>query len=296
MANQIGKIIGKRKYEALKALDLENITDETLEAFNLQFKNLTVAEALKMIKEYETEYSHDESYKKNVAEYFKKINQPKEKKEVKIMTKEWLWNRFSFFFKKLEGVEFSKNPESLENIKPLIYYFIGDFETFKNCKNVSKKSEPSFKKGLLIIGGYGNGKTSSMRALEHSLKGTNISFKGYSANKVVSMYEACQNQFDKDEFFKSVLSGIRYFDDVLTESEASNFGKKNLFKDILEERNHLKRRTFITCNYAEGADINSENIIDVSLEQFGIKYGSRVYDRIFSDFTIIEFKGKSFRK
>jgi DNA replication protein DnaC len=296
MAEQIGKLIGKRKYQALKALDLENLTDETLEAFNLQFKNITVAQALKMIEAYETEYTTAEDYKKTVSEYFKKINQPKEKQEVKIMTKEWLWNNFSHHYLKNEGVNYSQDQDSIENIKPIIYYFIGDFENFQKCINVSKLSIPSFEKGLLIIGGYGNGKTSVMRAIELSLRNTNVAFKGYSANKIVSMYEACQNNFDKEEFYKTVLRGVRYFDDVLTEADASNYGKKTLFKDILEERNHLKRRTYITCNYAEGIDIKSENLLEVSLEQFATKYGSRVYDRLFSDFNIIEFKGKSFRR
>ncbi len=296
MAEQIGKLIGKRKYEALKALDLENLTDDTLEAFNLQFKNITVGEALKMISAYEQEYSTAEDYKKTVSEYFKKINAPQEQREIKIITKEWLWKNFSHHFLKNEGVNYSQDPDSLENIKPIIYYFIGDFENFKECRNVSGLSVPSMKKGLLIIGGYGNGKTSVMRAMEASLRKTNVNFKGYSANKIVSMYEACQNQFDKDEFYNTVLKGTRYFDDVLTEADASNYGKKTLFKDILEERNHRKKRTYITCNYAEGVDIKSDNLLDVSLEQFATKYGSRVYDRLFSDFNIIEFKGKSFRR
>jgi len=207
------------------------------------------------------------------------------------MTKDWLWKRFNHFYKQNEGVAYSKDKTSLENLKPIVYYFIGDLQKFKQCDHVSNISEPSLKKGLLIIGGYGNGKTSVMRAMENSLKRTNVTFKGHTSNEVVTMYEVCKNSFDKEDLNRQMKTGTLYFDDVLTERDASNYGKINLFKEILEERYNRNKKTYITCNYQEGSD----NLED-GLSQFGEKYGSRVYDRLFSMFNIIEFKGKSFRK
>lgn len=292
MAQQVGKIIGRRKYEALKVLDLENLTDDTLEAFNLQFKNLTVGEALKLIKDYESDKSNYIPNKKEIQEYWKRVYSEPEKKELPYMTKEWLWKMFTHNFLRNEKTEFSQDKNSLENIKPLVYYFIGDEDEFKKCANVSGISEPSLKKGLLIIGGYGNGKTSIMRAFEKSLLKTNIRFKGYTANEAVNMFEACTTPEEKDDFYRNMKRGTLYFDDVLTEREASNYGKSDLFKEILEERYNRRKRTYITCNYKDGTN----NDLKQGIEQFGQRYGSRVYDRIFDMFNIIEFKGKSFRK
>lgn len=290
---QIGKLIGKRKYEALKALDLENLSDDSLKAFNLQFKNLTVGEALKMIKDFEKKYTHlSNDSAKSVSEYFEKINQPKEKKETKELDKDFLWKLFSKNYFLNQGVEYSKDNVSIENLKPLIYYFIGDLENFKKCKNVSSLSEPSLRKGLLIIGGYGNGKTSVMKSFEKSFKKSNIVFRSYTTNELVMMFEAISSQFDKDLFYKELRSGTMYFDDVLSERDASNFGKVNIMKDVLEERYNKNLRTYITCNYRPEANGDLEQ----GLSQFGERYGSRVFDRLFSMFNIVEFKGKSYRK
>lgn len=291
MAKQPEKIIGRKKYEALKALDLENITDETIYAFELQFKGLSIAEGLKMIKSYE-EKSPTAINHKSIAEYSKKLkSEPKEPKKIE-MTKEWLWKEFSINFRAINKKPFEQNSDSIENIKPLIFYFIGDLDNFKQCKNVSDVSEPSLSKGLLIIGGYGNGKTAIMAALEKTLSVSNIRFKGYTTNQIVNLYEACSSPVEKEEFYRKMKTGTLYFDDVLTEREASNFGKNDVIKEILEERYSRQKRTYISLNYLDG----SGNDLEIGLQQIGQRYGSRLYDRIFDMFNVIEFTGKSFRR
>ena len=280
--------IGRRKYEALKSFDLENLTEESIETFEQNFPGLSVAEALKSIDSFENKNTNIDLEK--VSNYFEEIKKPKEKEKIEL-TKEILWKMFTKAYRLKEGVEYSKEPFSLENLKPLIYYFIGDLKNFKQCDNVSHLSKPSLKKGLLIIGGYGNGKTSVMRAFEQVLKKSNVKFSGYTTNEIVMMFEAIQDNHDKEAFYKKMRSGVRYFDDVLTEREASNFGKVNLMKEIIEERYNKGLKTYITCNYKDDTD----NDLDQGLEQFGERYGSRVYDRLFEMFNIIEFKGKSFR-
>lgn len=294
IANQItGKVIGKRKYEALKALDLENITDETLEAFNLQFNDLTVGEAIKLIKAYEEMFTHATGNSaKKIGKYFDKINQPRPPKEKKLLTKEMLWEIFTKKYAEQNGKKYSRLDDSINNLKPLIYYFIGDLENFSKCENLSQLSEPSFSKGILIIGGYGNGKTSTMKALQASLAHSNVSFRTITANDAVQKFEGLTTQELKDNFWKEMTSGTLYFDDLLTEREANNYGKVNIFKEVLEKREYMKKRTYATCNF----DDQFPNDIEKALEQFAVKYGSRVYDRIFKMFNIIEFKGKSFRK
>lgn len=293
MGEQSGKLIGKRKYEALKALELNDPTEDSIIALELQFPNLTVADALKMISDYEKHISFNSiENNKSVQDYFKEINTPKEMPQPKEMTKEWLWKQFVFFFYRITGKKFIQNDETLENIKPLIYYFIGDFDEFKKCKNVSPLSEPSLSKGLLIIGDYGSGKTSVMQALEKSLQKTNVSFKRYTAHQIVDLYDAMKDEYDRENFENKTQAGTRHFDDLLTEKVASNYGKVDIFQLILEKRYDNNARTYITMNF----DDEFPKDIEKGLDQLARRYGNRVYDRIFAMFNIVVFKGKSFRK
>lgn len=288
------KTIGKNKYRQLKRYNFAEMTTEQMVEFRETHK-ISVAEAEKQIEKYERVFVNSKAnpeFLKAYHEKIKKISENKAKQTVTGMTKEWLYREFVKHFFKNEGISFLKNDDTIENLKPLIYYFIGDFENFKKCKNVHSISNPSLKKGLLIIGDYGNGKTSMMKAFESALRPTNIIFKGFSANEIVKMYEGCENPTDKKEFDRKTLRGTRYFDDILTEREASNYGKSNLFKDIFEERYNKNLRTYITCNYNK----NFIGNVEKGIEQFGVKYGGRVHDRIFEMFNVIHFTGNSFRE
>ena len=283
-------VIGKRKYGFLKSLDLENITEENLDLLEKTSPGLIVSQALRQMSAYEDAGNFIPGNYKTVPK------QEVIEREATTLTKEVLWDLFALSFQKLEGSKFLKNPDSIENIKPLFHYFCGDLENFKKCTNLSLVSKPSLDKGILIIGGYGNGKSTTMNALEMALKTSNIPFKGYSANEVVKMYETCgadpqQNVRDKDEFWKTMLAGTKYFDDVLTERIANNFGKVNLFDEIIQERYKNKKRTYISCNFSDEfpEDVNK------GLLQFGKKYSSQVYDRLFEMFNVVVFKGKSQR-
>jgi len=283
------KIIGKHKYTALKSWNLDKLPDDfNYNLFNEQF-NIPVATGIKLIEAYEEEYIIPQA--KLNHHYFQSL---KNKPAVtpKDLTKQILWQKFTKAFYKNEGVKFESNPNTLENIKPLFYYYLGDLDNFKNCKNVNHISQPSLSKGLLIIGNYGNGKSATFNALETTLRSTNICFKGFTANGVVNMFEACQNPLDKEEFYKIMNYGTRYFDDVKTERTANNYGKAELMKDILEARYINKVRTYITCNFKEGADGD----VELALLEFRDKYGNRVYDRLFEMFNIAVFEGGSFRK
>src|SRR5690606_25060862 len=163
-----------------------------------------VAEAPKSVEIYEERNKKsDIDSTRQVAEYFVKINTPKPSKEKKPLTKEILFNLFDKNYFEQNKVKYSREVDSLENLKPLIYYFIGDYENFKKCENVSKLSVPSFSKGLLLIGGYGNGKTSVMKALQTSLAHTNVSFRTKTANDAVGEFEACPDNEHKEEFWKT---------------------------------------------------------------------------------------------
>jgi DNA replication protein DnaC len=270
--------IGFNRYQFLKGLSFEDLTEEEIA----------------QIKTYEELHQPTAEQIENRKKFVREIMTPKSEKENEFkITAMQLFKLFKEKFLEVNGRPLIKiEGVTIKNLEPLIYYFSKD-ERFFECENLSKLSEPSFEKGLLVIGNFGNGKTSTMITFEkifQNIKG--ISFKGYTANEVVGMFEKCGDDISKKEFERKVNFGTRYFDDVKTERVASNFGKVNLFKDILESRYNNKVKTHITCNFKE----NFEGNIEMALEEFGENYGGRVHDRLFAMFNIIEFKGKSFRK
>jgi hypothetical protein len=278
--NKINVDFGLNRYNFLKSLDEEDLTE------NEKFQ----------IKNYEEIHFQSEEQKENQKKHWEAVRNTVDIPEKKFTKKE-LWNLFLKTFQELHGKEFIYNDEILENIKPIMYYFLKD-ENFFFCPNLSGISAPSFDKGLLIIGNFGNGKTAVMATFEKIFKPIkSVSFKGYSTNEVVNLFEkinATSNDqlITRSEFDKMMNTGKRYFDDVKTERHASNFGKMNLVKDILEVREKNNLLTHITCNFKTGFD----NDIQAGLDEFEEKYGSRLYDRIFKMFNVIEFKGKSFRR
>ena len=242
-----------------------------------------------------------------IIEYTKKVSQPAPKKEYEFKPVELsntFLKTFSLIYKGHKGdpLKFVKNIETKNNILPLIYYFTKDARFF-NCKNVVdhefnysgkiKQSIPSFEKGLLIIGNFGNGKSSSMNVFHRIFSRLdNLKFRQYSANDVIESYENCATPDEKRSFWFQHNKGVIYYDDVRTERIASNYGKTNLFKDIIEKREVRNLKTYITCNFKTG----SPGDVKEALIEFAEKYENRVFDRLFSMFNIIIFTGGSFRK
>jgi DNA replication protein DnaC len=279
-SSSIGNHIGKDEYKALKAKD--ELTEEEMKSVEFY------EELQKKIQEGE---------QKAKEHLLSLVDKDFTAPDVEI-TAEQLYKLYVSEFKLAIGKSFDpKNEEQLNNLLPLIFYFSKD-ERFFECKNLSNLSQPSFEKGLLIIGGYGNGKTTSMLLFEKIFKkAKGITFKGYTTNDVVTMYEACENDASVSEFDKIMKHGKKYFDDLGSEREASRYGKVNLMKEILEARyinrkEDKKMRTYITMNYAE----EYPEDVEKALLFIGKKYGSRMYDRIFEMFNIIQFKGKSLRR
>lgn len=242
----------------------------------------------------------------------------KEKKEPVpglVPDKKTIWKGFLQAFELSEKKPFVQNPDTLANLEPVIKYFARDPEFFK-CLNLvksfnGKQLENSFEKGILIVGDYGNGKTTIMTCLEtlfrqnykiavrdgwDSQKAWNsLRFKGIKSHDLVTDFEILdpkKAEHTKEAFYRK-YSGFRYyFDDLKKEKTASNFGKTEIVREILEKRYDAKAKTFGTCNYQEGMSGNLEQAI----YEFGDRYGGHIYDRIFEMFNIIEFRGKSFRR
>ena len=267
--------IGRHKYNLLKGLKQVNLSQEELV----------------QMQDYEKERGIDEEAKERQAEYFREVHTPKEHKIFKPSAGQIL-NVFSKKFKNQFRKDFIKNENTKSNLSVLLYYFAQDPRFFESDMLRPNLSEPSFEKGLLIVGDFGIGKTAIMDTFSRVLKSTPKRFRSTTANNVVEDYEKCENSSQKTDFWNKLTGGTIYFDDVKTERIANNYGNVNIFKDVIEKRYSSNKLTFITCNYKFGAhgDINQ------ALEEFGQLYGGRVYDRLFAMFNIIEFGGKSFRR
>ena len=268
--------IGRHYYAKLKSMAKSQLTLEQQE----------------QIKSFETPYELTPEQIEAKKEYAKKLFEPLEVLE-NPLEKTVFWNEFIHIYKEYYNKSFQSTEESVENIKPIMRYFLKDEAFFDSSRLYTKINEPSFDKGLLIIGDYGNGKSSIMKTIHLVLQTyPSLSFAYRSANDVVSDFEKCKEAVDKEIFWRNILAGRCFFDDVKTEREASNYGKVNLFKDIIERRYDKKVITHLSCNYHP----EHPNDIEAGLEEFGEMYGGRVYDRLKEQYNIIEFKGQSFRK
>jgi len=281
--------IGRHKYQELKA--------------KLAKDGLLSPDDLLKLESYEANLKStlNEGQKDKISSYYKKLCQPPSEK-TRYFKPDELLKLFIYEFEKREKRKFVRNDDSKNNILPLIYYFTKD-KRFFNCSNIiddkvningrEKQSVPSFDKGLLIIGNFGNGKSSSMDVFHRIFsKYDNLKFGKYPANDVVEYYEGCDYPEDKRMFWERMSKPVIYFDDVKTERIASNYGKANMFKDVIEKREVRKLKTHITCNFKPG---HPDSINDALIE-FAEKYGSRVFDRLFSMFNILIFTGGSFRR
>lgn len=222
----------------------------------------------------------------------KKVSKTPQKK-IEI-TKSLIWKFFKIFFKAETGTEFQETPDAIKNISPIINYFALNDDFFNCVRLVGTKNKPSYQKGLLIIGKFGNGKSTIMKVLSKIFNHYKMPmrFKAVSSHDLVTEWEAIQNPGGKSLYFERYLCKVLYIDDVKKEKIASNYGKTDVIKDIIEKRYDKKLKTYITCNYRES---DNDGNLDDALMEFN-RYGNHIYDRLFEMFNIIEFKGESFRK
>lgn len=209
-----------------------------------------------------------------------------------VFTKKQLWYEFIVEFKSEYDENFKESPENLLNIKVLFFYFLKDNKFFK-CDNLIRGSNnPSFKKGLMVIGSYGVGKTSYLKVFEKIFnRYKTLRFKSYSAKELVNNYEVCQKPFDKSYMLEKTSRPRLFIDDINSERIASNYGNCDVVEEILFKQNERKHITYVTCNYT-----NPNNNMDQTLFDLGVRYDGRMHDRFFKMFNIIEFKGKSMRR
>lgn len=208
------------------------------------------------------------------------------------ISKQELWKCFTQTFYEMNGKAFQQDQDAIKNLKVLFFYFLQD-EKFFECENLRADiTIPSFKKGLLIIGGFGLGKSNYFKVFEKVFRRfASLRFKFYTTNELVQKYESCQKPLDKDYFFKEVKRKRMFIDEINSERLASNYGHFDVVEEVLISRYDNKLITFASCNY------NSyDACAKQTLEDLGLRYGSRIYDRFHEIFNIIEFTGLSYRR
>lgn len=241
----------------------------------------------------------------SIQNYLQKISNPPLSKSIRkpfpmfneSLTLVQFWNLFLVHFETLNNKKFEVDENSRIFVFTILSYFLRNQKFFaspmlhkvNHCNN-------SFEKGLIIVGGFGVGKTTLVKTIVSLIELHSINFKVYPVRyrntlQIVEDYENSESisrNYTTDQYSK----GFRVFDDVKNEREASNFGKVDLFKEILYKRYESNNfRTILICNY----DSDFPNDMEQAIESFS-RYGDRNFDRFFETFNFIEYKGSSKRK
>lgn len=271
-----------------------------------------------LVKEYQIQYDKYLQNLKNQSESLENKKPEITLPELKPIDVESIYEVFKAAFNYFRGKHFDENVNDGEGrklVRTLCAYFIGKKAFLKSPLINSKVSVPSLDKGIMIIGGKGIGKTDILKtfyemfyfSLNHpimvkDIEGTNqflgrykLNFHFHTANEVVENFEYCSDESDKRIFNEKFASGFRYFDDVMSENVASNYGKFEVFKTIFENRYSKKSKTIISVNYHDEED-GKQMSVSKTLNAFGNRYGDRVFDRVFEMFNVIELTGNSLRR
>jgi DNA replication protein DnaC len=203
-----------------------------------------------------------------------------------------LFSLFQSKFQEIEGREFSSTEENKAFVFTLIYFFQKK-ENFYNSSLLFEypNTKIDINKGLVIVGGFGCGKTSILRVFQQIINDNNrVNLKFTTTVDAVSKLESieAENMYD---FKERLYKGHLIIDDLLAEKQASRFGKSELFEEVLFQRlENKKMNSIITMNY----DSEHPNNIEYAINKLS-RYGGRVFDRILGNFNFIELHGKSFR-
>jgi DNA replication protein DnaC len=214
----------------------------------------------------------------------------------------WMMNRAKQIFNK--DFELDTYNEKIFNI--MCYYFIDDEESFTSiCKDIGVKN-PSLKKGFLIPGNFGVGKTWLMLLFSRQpkqcfdlVRAKDIAeeFLKSKDKQIPAIYlkpidvrgdetgKPIDRTYPSEEVFNQRFLGL-CIDDLGSESVQNNFGTKmNVIGDLIESRYH----NGYTGVFLHG----TTNMNAAQLEAF---YGKRVISRMREIFNFIELPGDDRRK
>lgn len=146
----------------------------------------------------------------------------------------------------------------------LFYYLLG-----------SQKFNGNLKRNILLIGNYGNGKTTLLKILGKIIEN--------NSNKIIE-FLSCQNLHTKIDEIEKYYKKSLILDEIGKEIfEVNDYGtKRSPIIELLGQRYLNNAFTLASANY--------------TLETFNDKYGGYIGDRMGEMFNVFVVKGKSFRK
>lgn len=155
-------------------------------------------------------------------------------------------------------------------------------------KGVKKKP----KKGLLLIGTVGAGKSACMRILQRMFKDTPRKFKWVNAYALKDLAEECTTAQIKEMYGYALKSDL-YIDDIGFTNDVRRYGNTtNVIFEILMERYEL----YITSGYLTHLSTNlPTSSKDENIPTLEKVLGKRVTDRLKEMTTVIKFTGQSLR-
>jgi len=197
-----------------------------------------------------------------------------------MISKKTLWDCFL----KYTPEDYIIDERNEKIIRTLMRYFRGS-EDFNDDGLILSK--PDLKKGILIFGDYGIGKTLLFNIL--NIAGDDLfknngflrmRFKSISSVSFVEDYMK-STKVDNSTFdLKNYQFRPLYIDDLGFEKKA--FLSFELLAELLFERNRNKAKTYVTTNK--------------SPKELAERYGSLIGDRLPEMFNIIKWEGESFRE
>lgn len=182
---------------------------------------------------------------------------------------------------------FSCIDEVIGRIAALYQLFVGkngstfqlDPPTMRNIERVAHWAFESPKKGLLLIGTKGNGKTTMLRVLNFLLQDAQF----FTAKEIWENEHKSQDLRDLHlNYF--VDFPLLLIDDLGIEEESCKvFGEtRHPLEDVITQRYARDRTTIITTN--------------LSLKAIEERYGGRVLDRLYEMYTMIKYDAPSYRR
>lgn len=190
-------------------------------------------------------------------------------------------------------------PENKAAVIAIAYYFLKDDRCQEyQCQN----GRMSLKKGLMLMGEFGTGKTLTMRIMQRWFRNPfilsickNIVDDYQSGGQVPATYAYLgRKSFDVNVFSKEgELDGrrpiTRLFDELGYERLKHNFQDD---RNVLEEILSARYDGFVYGNPPMITHVTT----NLPLEKLAERYGHRLADRFIEMFNIIIFKGESMRK
>lgn len=226
--------------------------------------------------------------------YAEKLAKAKEQKnsQLQISKEDYAQMVLSNFFRQ-NNKPFVFDENNMSQFNALLLYFMNDQEFEKLAPNFS------LSKGLHLVGGYGCGKTSLMRAFQSNPKQLFETvyvpdivddFKRVKAEKkfeVMGQYTDYANiPYRAGNFFNHKKTGV-CFDDPGKENITNEYGESwNLFREILLRR-YNDKKSF------EGL---THMISNGDKEQMMTKYGGDLVDRMNEMFNVIVFPEQKSRR